>query len=132
LLIVFARASFRKGWDLMSCLVVTFPPSKDFEAYLHRFLQDHINEPEDEIAQMALYCLSKLVIIARKGPRGKVPTIQEIERAIVRLTFIMTSNYPIRILNTDVICVFCTFLIASLVGKCYLNKFMFVHVFCSF
>lgn len=62
-------------------LLVTFPPSKNFEAYLRAFMQERLSQTESRIDIMAKYCLTRLSTISKKGPRGKPPTIQEIESA---------------------------------------------------
>ena len=62
-------------------MLVTFPPSKNFEAYLRTFMQERLTHTEGRIDIMAKYCLSRLAAISKKGPRGKPPTIQEIESA---------------------------------------------------
>lgn len=68
----------------MSALAVTFPPSKNFELYLRKFLSDHVESEDLKTAVFAKHCLTKMERISIKGPRGKVPTIAEIERAMVR------------------------------------------------
>ncbi|THV06714.1 hypothetical protein K435DRAFT_773060 [Dendrothele bispora CBS 962.96] len=70
-----------KGWQLLCVLLITFPPSKNFETYLRSFIQQHISKQEGRVDVMAKYCLKRLGFISRKGPRGKPPTIQEIETA---------------------------------------------------
>ncbi|THH00833.1 hypothetical protein EW026_g1764 [Hermanssonia centrifuga] len=70
-----------KGWQLLCVLLVTFPPSKNFEASLRNFLQRATHQPEGRIDIMAKYCLRRLSHISRKGPRGKAPTLSEIESA---------------------------------------------------
>lgn len=62
-------------------LIVTFPPSKNFEDYLRSFLRQQSNDTEARIDVMSKYCLGKLRVIAKKGPRGKAPSSQEIEIA---------------------------------------------------
>ncbi|KAG8936973.1 hypothetical protein FRC03_000245 [Tulasnella sp. 419] len=69
------------GWQLLCVLLVTFPPSKNFEAYLRTFMQERLTKTEGRIDVMAKYCISRLSAIAKKGPRGKAPTTQEIETA---------------------------------------------------
>lgn len=68
----------------MSVLVVTFPPSKNFELYLTEFMHDAVaNATDPRIKTIIQHCLIKLERISKKGPRGKVPTTAEIERAKV-------------------------------------------------
>ncbi|KLO06857.1 Rho GTPase activation protein [Schizopora paradoxa] len=73
--------SLFRGWQLLCVLLVTFPPSKNFEHYLRSFIQQHIVQTEGRVDIMAKYCLQRLSIIARKGPRGKPPTTGEIATA---------------------------------------------------
>ncbi|KAF7315281.1 Rho GTPase-activating protein 39 isoform 2 [Mycena indigotica] len=73
--------SLFKGWQLLCVLLVTFPPSKNFEAYLRLFIQQHTAKSEGRVDIMAKYCLKKLAYIAKKGPRGKPPMASEIETA---------------------------------------------------
>jgi hypothetical protein len=74
-----------RGWQFLCVLLVTFPPSKNFEAYLRSFMQDSLKDTEGRVDVMAKYCLHRLTAIAKKGPRGKPPTCQEIESASVSL-----------------------------------------------
>ncbi|KAI0074739.1 hypothetical protein K474DRAFT_1709623 [Panus rudis PR-1116 ss-1] len=70
-----------KGWQLLCVLLVTFPPSKNFETSLRSYLQQSTSQHEGRIDVMAKYCLRRLANISRKGPRGKPPTLPEIETA---------------------------------------------------
>ncbi|KAF5385859.1 hypothetical protein D9615_002353 [Tricholomella constricta] len=70
-----------KGWQLLCVLLITFPPSKNFENYLSSFFQQHITQREGRVDVMAKYCLRRLEYISKKGPRGKPPTLAEIETA---------------------------------------------------
>ncbi|KAJ7128940.1 hypothetical protein C8R43DRAFT_1026437 [Mycena crocata] len=73
--------SLFKGWQLLCVLLITFPPSKNFETYLRSFIQQHTTQQEGRVDVMAKYCLKRLNFIAKKGPRGKPPTSAEIETA---------------------------------------------------
>ncbi|KAI0027659.1 Rho GTPase activation protein [Vararia minispora EC-137] len=73
--------SMFKGWQLLCVLVITFPPSKNFETYLRGFLQQRTGTREGRVDIMTKHCLKRLAIVAKKGPRGKPPTIAEIETA---------------------------------------------------
>lgn len=77
------RESIFKGWQLLCVLLVTFPPSKNFEPSLRNFLHRATYQPEGRIDVMAKYCLRRLAYVSRKGPRGKAPTLSEIEAASV-------------------------------------------------
>ncbi|KAG6920068.1 hypothetical protein DXG01_010136 [Tephrocybe rancida] len=70
-----------KGWQLLCVALITFPPSKNFETYLSSFLQQHTTQHEGRVDVMAKYCLRRLSYISKKGPRGKPPTLAEIETA---------------------------------------------------
>jgi hypothetical protein len=73
-----------KGWQLLCVLLITFPPSKNFEAYLRSFIQQHTTQQEGRVDVMAKHCVKRLTFIAKKGPRGKPPTSTEIETASAR------------------------------------------------
>jgi len=62
-------------------LLVTFPPSKNFEPYLRAFLSQRTGITEGRIDVLAKHCLKRLAAISKKGPRGKPPTLAEIETA---------------------------------------------------
>jgi len=62
-------------------LLVTFPPSQNFETYLRAFIQQGTTQPEGRVDLMAKHCLRRLAHISKKGPRGKPPSIAEIETA---------------------------------------------------
>ncbi|KAJ7497063.1 hypothetical protein FB451DRAFT_1209933 [Mycena latifolia] len=70
-----------KGWQLVCVLLITFPPSKNFETYLRSFIQQHTTQQEGRVDVMAKYCMKRLTFITKKGPRGKPPTLAEIETA---------------------------------------------------
>jgi hypothetical protein len=67
-------------------VTVTFPPSKNFEAYLMQFIKDHFNH-NNQIDILSKHVHNRLVKICKRGPRGKVLTLSEIERARVSLKF---------------------------------------------
>lgn len=72
------------GCECMAVLVVTFPPSNNFELYLQEFMQSAIADPaqgDTRVRTYAQHCLLRLKRKSKKGPRGKVPTVAEIERA---------------------------------------------------
>lgn len=70
-----------RGWQLLCVLLVTFPPSKNFETYLRAYMQQATTQQEGRVDVMAKYCLRRLAYISKKGPRGKPPGIAEIETA---------------------------------------------------
>lgn len=73
--------SIRKGWEILCVVSVTFPPSKDLETYLHRFVQQHFNQEKNQLDILSRYVSAKLVRICSRGARGKVLSAAEIERA---------------------------------------------------
>jgi Rho GTPase-activating protein 39 len=72
-----------KGWQLLCVLLATFPPSKNFEPSLRSFINLATHQPEGRVDIIAKYCLRRLAYISNKGPRGKPPTVAEIEAASV-------------------------------------------------
>ncbi|EMD32094.1 hypothetical protein CERSUDRAFT_119077 [Gelatoporia subvermispora B] len=73
--------SIFRGWQLLCVLLVTFPPSKNFETYLQAYMQQATTHQEGRVDVMAKYCLRRLAYISKKGPRGKPPSVAEIETA---------------------------------------------------
>ena len=73
---------------MLSVVTVTFPPSKNFEAYLMQFILEHFSHTENKVNILSRYAHSRLLKICKRGPRGKVLTLAEIERASVSLLFI--------------------------------------------
>jgi Rho GTPase-activating protein 39 len=71
----------------MCVLLVTFPPSKNFEPYLRGFLSQRTGITEGRVDVLAKHCVKRLAAIAKKGPRGKPPTLAEIETASVCFRF---------------------------------------------
>ncbi|CAG8836101.1 19855_t:CDS:2, partial [Racocetra persica] len=61
--------SIRKGWELLSVVTVTFPPSKNFEAYLMNYISDSFNVQENQIDVLSKHVHSRLVRICKRGPR---------------------------------------------------------------
>jgi hypothetical protein len=81
---IFSESVF-KGWQFLCVLLVTFPPSKNFEPSLRAFIQQHTSAAHSQgrIDVIAKHCLKRLEHVSKKGPRGKPPTIAEIESASV-------------------------------------------------
>jgi hypothetical protein len=82
--------SERLGWELMVMCSLCFPPSKNFEEYLIRFVNEHTDRSKisPDIHKLAEYCRKKLKLICKNGPKGKVITEGEIEQAkIAPFTF---------------------------------------------
>jgi len=87
------------GWQLMAVIVISFPPSKNFESYLIQFIRQYFekevtNHPSADPNQKQIlftiiaHCHKKLLRICQTGPKGKVPTINEIERGKVKKKYI--------------------------------------------
>ncbi|KAJ8596373.1 RhoGAP-domain-containing protein [Rhizopogon salebrosus TDB-379] len=70
-----------KGWQMLCVLLTAFPPSKNFETYLRSFIQQRTTQQEGRVDVIAKHCLRRLITISKKGPRGKPPTMAEIETA---------------------------------------------------
>jgi hypothetical protein len=79
----FNRESVFRGMQLCCVLLITFPPSKNFETYLFSYMQQKTTQQEGRVNIMAKYCLWRLAFITKKGPRGKLPSIAKIETASV-------------------------------------------------
>ncbi|CAG8733567.1 6552_t:CDS:2, partial [Funneliformis caledonium] len=73
--------SIRKGWELLSVVTVTFPPSKNLEAYLMQYIVDHFSKTENQVDILSKHVHNRLLRICKRGPRGKALTLAEIERA---------------------------------------------------
>ncbi|KIJ19117.1 hypothetical protein PAXINDRAFT_8468 [Paxillus involutus ATCC 200175] len=70
-----------KGWQMLCVLLIAFPPSKNFETYLRSFMLQRTSQSEGRVDVMAKHCLRRLSAISKKGPRGKPPSMAEIETA---------------------------------------------------
>ncbi|KAG9316206.1 hypothetical protein JVU11DRAFT_2232 [Chiua virens] len=70
-----------KGWQMLCVLLIAFPPSKNFETYLRSFILQRISQSEGRVDVIAKHCLRRLTAISKKGPRGKPPSVAEIETA---------------------------------------------------
>jgi len=90
LIFLLGSESVFKGWQLLCVLLISFPPSKDFETYLHSFMMQRTTQQEGRVDIMAKHCIRRLAGISKKGPRGKPPTTSEIETASVSLVAIVT------------------------------------------
>jgi hypothetical protein len=86
---VFRKSVFR-GMQLFCVLLVTFPPSKNFETYLESYMLQKTTQQQGRVDVMAKYCIRRLAFITKKGPRGKPPSIAEIETASVSGHYFMS------------------------------------------
>ncbi|KAI8086548.1 uncharacterized protein BX664DRAFT_282580 [Halteromyces radiatus] len=77
-------SSCQKGWELLSVLCSTFPPSKTLAFYLIPFVQHHLTEKEDMDTTLSFctsYLLLKIKRICQQGAREKVISRAEIQLA---------------------------------------------------
>lgn len=74
-------SSIHKGWELLCIVSVTFPPSKDLENYLMRFVEQQHNSIDVKVSVISQHVSNKLVKIGKRGAKGKVLTAAEIARA---------------------------------------------------
>ncbi|KAI9092913.1 hypothetical protein DFS34DRAFT_281217 [Phlyctochytrium arcticum] len=73
--------SVYRGWILIAVVTIAFPPSKNFEEYLKTFVQQHQSTTTGKVSQVIRHCMKKLTRVCKTGPRGKVPSVLEIQRA---------------------------------------------------
>ncbi|GAA5817066.1 hypothetical protein MFLAVUS_010603 [Mucor flavus] len=73
--------SIRKGWEILCIISVTFPPSKNLEAYLTDFVQQNHRVSENHVDIMSHHVSTKLKRVCIRGSKGKVLTSAEIYRA---------------------------------------------------
>ncbi|PWY99360.1 MyTH4-domain-containing protein [Testicularia cyperi] len=71
-------SSILRGWQLLSAIVVTFPPSKQLAGYLLAFIDGHVMKSGCDVSTMATHCLSRLKMIAQSGARTQTPLAEEI------------------------------------------------------
>lgn len=77
--------SIRKGWEILCIISVTFPPSKNLEAYLTDFVKQNHHIQENHVDIMSQHVSTKLKRVCIRGAKGKVLTSAEISRAKVIL-----------------------------------------------
>ncbi|KDN50829.1 hypothetical protein K437DRAFT_254998 [Tilletiaria anomala UBC 951] len=74
------ESTFR-GWQFLCVLLSSaFPPSRDLHSYLASWIAQRIDAPT--IGPVAEYCLGRLEAIQKRGPRGKAPSLIEIQCAL--------------------------------------------------
>lgn len=89
------RESIHRGWGLLCIISVTFPPSKNLEAYLTDFVQHHHHSQDPQVATMSQHVSNKLKRICKRGAKGKVLTSAEIARAkVILLSFPLLHFSP--------------------------------------
>lgn len=74
-------SSIKKGWEILCIISVTFPPSKNLEAYLTNFVQQNHKNTENQVNIMSQHVSTKLKRVCMRGAKGKVLTAAEINRA---------------------------------------------------
>eukprot|EP01136_Pigoraptor_vietnamica_P027805 Opistho-1_new@84545 len=72
-----------QGWILISLCVTMFPPSRNLESYLRNYIQQHYSDADFKVVTLAKYAMKKLSKVCETGPRIRVPTLPEVERAMV-------------------------------------------------
>lgn len=81
--------SIRKGWEILCIISVTFPPSKNLEAYLTDFVQQNHHIHENHVDIMSQHVSTKLKRVCVRGAKGKVLTSAEINRAKVNTVWVV-------------------------------------------
>ncbi|KAI0236254.1 hypothetical protein L0F63_003880 [Massospora cicadina] len=74
--------SVKLGWQILASIVLCFPPSKNFENYFKHFICQNQSTGNAEIGILSAYCWNKLQRICKAGPKGKVPSLADLEQAM--------------------------------------------------
>ena len=70
-----------RGWQILCVVLSTaFPPSRDLHIYLASWISSRTDL--ETIGVMAEYCAGRLESIQKRGPRGKAPSLLEIQCAL--------------------------------------------------
>lgn len=74
-----------KGWQILCGLIMVFPPSRMMEAYVKEWIHGEATKAEADakIATIASYVDKKLPRLCQTGPRGHLPMVEEVERAMI-------------------------------------------------
>lgn len=77
-----------RGWEVMCCYTVNFPPSIHMDKWAIQFVDRVANqtatvEGGEKIKRMAEFATKKLKRLCQVGPKGHLPTVPEVERAII-------------------------------------------------
>ncbi|KAL6074436.1 Rho GTPase-activating protein 39 [Balamuthia mandrillaris] len=75
-----------KGWELLCFCCISFAPTKNFEEWLRKHLEEYLkynNKTNTKEPQYASYCLRKLDRICKAPPSARIPSLKELE--ILRL-----------------------------------------------
>lgn len=75
----------RRGWQILCGLVMVFPPSRLLEAYVREWVRTEAGrtDADAQVATVAAYIDKKLPRLCQTGPRGHLPQIEEVERAML-------------------------------------------------
>ncbi|KAI6004558.1 Rho GTPase activation protein [Pisolithus marmoratus] len=76
-----------KGWQMLCILLTAFPPSRNFETYLHPFIHQHTSHLEGHVDVITKYCFGRLAVILKRGPHGKPPSLQKSKLLLNLSTF---------------------------------------------
>jgi len=68
-----------KGWELMSVCCTIFPPTRNFEEWLRKYLWEHTKCTDTRQASFAMFCVRKLDFICQAPPSARMPSDYEIE-----------------------------------------------------
>jgi len=73
--------SNHKVWQLMVLSSLYFPPSRDLEKWLKKYISEYLKDQSDpDLPVYAKYVLKKIDTITETGARGRLPAVREIER----------------------------------------------------
>jgi MyTH4 domain/FERM central domain/RA like domain/PTB domain (IRS-1 type) len=95
-----------KGWELIICSLITFPPSKALRKFLYAYIAEHAEGKGigatgavgEKIQRMAEVALSYIPLIMKLGQRLSVPSINEIHnvcelKEVVLRVYLMDGSY---------------------------------------
>jgi Rho GTPase-activating protein 39 len=75
-----------RGWELLSLIAQSFPPTNDLEMWLRSYIKESVklaaSKKDDKLLKYTSFCLRKLESVCREGGRGILLDVVEIERAI--------------------------------------------------
>ncbi|PWO00073.1 Rho GTPase activation protein, partial [Tilletiopsis washingtonensis] len=76
------RDSFVLAWQLLGTLLVCFPPSKEASSAGCAAANTRSEDDATIIGILARHAASRLASICQRGPRGRVPSLDEVEYAM--------------------------------------------------
>ena len=71
--------SLLKGWELMSVMAGSFPPSKNLEPYLLSYIHESVDKTKGKIKAYAQFAMKRLTQTIEQGKRGFEPTTMEVQ-----------------------------------------------------